>query len=150
MNTNRDRQNIIVPIAILAHCVACRQPCFNMDPQPSNMEGQEGFQMLQTEWYAMSTTESLAIEEVQAQAAPQAAAQAAAAAAVAAPAVAAVPVAGGTLSTRAPSANPAQELPVFGDEEIENYQRRLMHYGLDPDPKGGSRTLRNGLGRGMP
>ena len=61
VNTNRDRQNIIVPIAMLAHCVACRQPCFYMDPHASNMEGQEGFQMLQTEWYAMSTTEPLAI-----------------------------------------------------------------------------------------
>ena len=57
VNTNRDRQNIIVPIAILAHCVACRQPCFNMGPQPSNMEGQEGFQMVQTEFFAMGTTE---------------------------------------------------------------------------------------------
>ena len=72
---------------------------------------------------------------MQPQAAPQAAAQAATPAVVAAPAVVAVPVAGGPLSTRAPGAIPAQELPVFSDEEIANYQRRLMHYGLDPNPK---------------
>jgi hypothetical protein len=128
-----------------------------MDPQPNNMEGQEGFQMVQTEFYAMGTTESLAIEEVQPQAAaqaaaieevqPQAAAQAAAAtsAVVATHAVVAVPVAGGTLSTRVPSYIPALEFPVLSYEEIADYQGRLMHYGLDQNPKGGSRTLMNGL-----